>query len=123
MAGARLAQGQPNAALAEIELEREPTARTFTLPLVLDALSRASEAGRGRADAEAKYGKEYPYQIGLLYAAHKDLVRAFAWWDRAFQQHDTNLIYVKMAPAITLMPQLAADPRFKALLRKMKLPE
>ena len=122
---ALLAQGQPAAALTELERKPNLTRHIFLflLPRVLEALGRTQEAEHARVDAEAKYGKSDPYEIGLMYMAHKDLVRAFAWWDRAFQQHDTDLVYIKMAPAFALMPDLAVEPRFRALLRKMNLPE
>ena len=117
------ALGRPAAALTEIERESNPEIRAYIVPSVLDALDRTPEADRARANAERMYGEQFPYRIGQMFAAHKDLVKAFAWWNRAFQQHDNELMYLKGAPAETSMPQLAADPRYKALLRKMNLPE
>jgi tetratricopeptide (TPR) repeat protein len=119
----QLALGQPGAALAENALESDAMYRANGLPQVLDALGRTHEADRARADFIRKFGGPHPHYAALMFAAHGDLDQAFAWWDRALQQHDTDLPRLKMAPAYALMPQLAADPRFKALLRKMNLPE
>jgi TolB-like protein len=126
---ALLALGQPAAALHELEAElARPSGSPLRylpvfVPAALDALGRTTEAARARADAESKFGKTDPYEVGFMYAAGNDLERAFAWWDRAVAQHDIGLTYLKTAPEFALKPQLASDPRFKALLRKMKLPE
>ncbi len=42
------------------------------------------------------------------------------WLERAYAQKDPDLVYLKAE-----LPEksLAADPRFKAFLRKMNLPE
>jgi tetratricopeptide (TPR) repeat protein len=123
IASVLLARGQRDAALAE--LEREPTAliRELNRPIFLESAGRKSEADRALALAETKYGKASPYSIGELYAARDNLDRAFAWWDRAYRAHDGGLGDIKMAPMDTMSKQLASDPRFKALLRKMNLPE
>ena len=119
----QMALGQPGAALAENALESDAMYRANGLPQVLDALGRTHEADQARADFIRKFGGPHPHYAALMFAAHGDLDQAFAWWDRALQQHDTDLPRLKMAPAYALMPQLAADPRFKALLRKMNLPQ
>ncbi len=119
----QMALGQPGAALAENALESDAMYRANGLPQVLDALGRTHEADQARADFIRKFGGPHPHYAALMFAAHGDLDQAFIWWDRALQQHDTDLPRVKMAPAYALMPQLAADPRFKTLLRKMNLPE
>ena len=123
LARTRLALGQPTAALAEIDHESDRIHRAFFLPVVLDALGRTVEADRARAGAESQYAGQFPFRIGQMYAEHRDLARAFAWWNRAFEQHDIDLTYLKATPAEILMPQLAADPRFRALLKKLSLPE
>ena len=119
----QMALGQPGAALAENALESDAMYRATGLPQVLDALGRTHEADQARADFIRRFGGPRPHYAALMFAAHGDLDQAFAWWDRALQQHDTDLLRLKMAPAYAHMPQLAADPRFKALLRKMNLPE
>jgi hypothetical protein len=123
-----LAHGQPAAALSELErlesaLTTAPSDVAVYFPAVLEALGRTAEAERARAEAEAKFGKTDPFQVGFMYAAHHDTDRALLWWERALLQHDIRLGRIKSAPAMALNPQLASDPRYKTLLRKMNLPE
>jgi hypothetical protein len=57
----------------------------------------------------------------VIYAHRNNLDRAFDWLDRAYQERDGALaLYVKGDP---MLDNLRHDPRYKALLRKMKLPE
>ena len=122
---ALLAHGQPADALSELERVPDPkrSGLAVELPRVLDALGRTADADQARAELQAKYGKSDPYWIGFMYAAHSDLDQAFVWWERAFEQHDTDLVYIKMVPSYLFKPQLAADPRYQALLRKLNLPD
>jgi serine/threonine protein kinase/TolB-like protein len=115
-----LAEDQTVAALAEMEREVSPKVRQQGLALALDRLGRKSEADAALAIAEDKYGADEAYRIALVYANRKDLDRAFAWLDRAYRQHDPALNFVKGDP---LLKNLESDPRYKAFLRKMKLPE
>jgi hypothetical protein len=56
----------------------------------------------------------------LLHALRGQSDEATRWLERAFTQRDANLMMIKVDTA--LVP-LNGDPRFKALLRKMNLPE
>ena len=49
-----------------------------------------------------------------------EIDQAFAWLDRAYQQHDADLTLINRDP---LMKNLHGDRRWKAFLRRMKLPE
>jgi hypothetical protein len=44
---------------------------------------------------------------------------AFEWLERAYAQHDSGLLWMKVDPDLK---NLHGDPRFAALLRKMRLP-
>jgi hypothetical protein len=62
-----------------------------------------------------------PYQIALIYAHRNDLDHAFVWLERAYQERDGALaIYLKGDP---LLSSVRKDPRYKAFLRKMNLPD
>jgi hypothetical protein len=52
------------------------------------------------------------------YRAEPDV--AFAWLDRAYRQKDATLYAIKSDPPFK---NLEPDPRYKAFLRKMGLPE
>jgi len=60
------------------------------------------------------------YQISYVYAARNDTDRALYWLERAYRQHDTGLLSIKNDP---MLRNLDSDPRYKAFLRKMNLPE
>jgi tetratricopeptide (TPR) repeat protein len=115
-----LAQGHASAALGFMQQETDPVYRQHGLILVFDALGRSSDADRELASFEKTYASNWAYPIVEAYAARGDKERAFAWLDRAYRQHDVGLLAVKTDP---LLKNLASDPRYKAFLRKMKLPE
>jgi adenylate cyclase len=114
-------RGEPTAALAEMERNPDEPWRVAGLPLALDALGRRSEADRALAVAVEKLAINGPYQIAVIYAHRNDVERAFVWLGRAYQERDGALaLYVKGDP---MLSNLRHDPRYKALLRKMKLSE
>jgi TolB-like protein/DNA-binding winged helix-turn-helix (wHTH) protein/Tfp pilus assembly protein PilF len=115
-----LARGEPAAALAEMEQDTDERFRDTSRPYALDALSRTSDADRELAIVEKKYAARAAVNIADFYACRKDLDRAFEWLDRAYRQHDAELTSLKGSPCTK---NLETDPRYKALRRKMKLPE
>jgi tetratricopeptide (TPR) repeat protein len=116
-----LSRNDAQGALAEIELEPNPGWREQGLPLALDALGRKADADRALAIAEKAGAKGWAYQVGLIYAHRNNLDPAFAWFDSAFAQHDPGLaFYLKGEP---LLANIRSDPRYKALLRKLNLPD
>ncbi len=68
----------------------------------------------------AKYQDVAAYQIAEVYAWWGDKGNAFQWLDRSYVQHDGGLGVVKVDP---LLKSLRSDPRYKAILHKMNLPE
>jgi len=115
-----LAQGKAAQAQAEVELEPLETFRETGRPLVLDALGRQPDADKALALAEEKDGGDMAYQIAYIYAARKNLDRTYYWLERAYKQHDLGLSALKVDPYFS---DLRNDPRYKALLRKVGLPE
>ena len=59
-------------------------------------------------------------QIAQAYAFRGERAKAFDWLDRAVVQRDPGLINIKTDP---LFAGLRGDTRYKAVLRKMNLPE
>ena len=114
-------RGDPTAALAEMERNPDGPWRVAGLPLALDARGRRSEADRALAVAVQELAVDGPYQIAVIYAHRNDVDHAFVWLDRAYQERDGALaLYVKSDP---MLSNLRHDPRYNALLRKMKLLE
>jgi len=90
------------------------------LPLALDALGRKADADRALAIAEKAGLQGWAYQTALIYACRHDFESTFAWLNRAYELRDPGLaVFVKADP---MLESLRADARYKALLRKMKLP-
>ena len=58
--------------------------------------------------------------IALVYASRRDAEQAFRWLDSALHEHESDLLWMRGDP---LLEALTTDPRYKALLRKMNLPE
>ena len=56
----------------------------------------------------------------MTYAYRNEPDLALDWLDRAYQQKDSSLVEIVGEP---LFGNLARDPRYKAFLRKMNLPE
>jgi TolB-like protein/tetratricopeptide (TPR) repeat protein len=116
----RLAQGRATDALTELEQEPEEVFRNAGRPLVLDALGRHADADKALASLEKTDGNNMAYQIAYFFAARKNLDRTFYWLERAYKQHDGGLSDLKIDPYFR---SLKNDPRYKALLRKVGLPE
>jgi hypothetical protein len=66
-----------------------------------------------------KYAVE-PLKIALAYAYRNEHEPAMQWLDRAYEEKDDGLIEILGEP---LLKNLADDPRYKAFLRKMNLPD
>jgi serine/threonine-protein kinase len=60
-----------------------------------------------------------PYGMAQIYAALSDPGRAFQWLDKACQERDTWLVWLKVEPGFD---SLHSDPRFQDLLRRMNFP-
>ena len=79
-----------------------------------------------KADSDAaldRFIKKYPDRadgIAQIHASREESDAAFLWLERAFTQKQYRLWNVKSEPYLN---SLKGDPRYKALLRKMNLPE
>jgi TolB-like protein/DNA-binding winged helix-turn-helix (wHTH) protein len=59
------------------------------------------------------------YEAAFIYAALGKKDEAFEWLDRAYDQHDPGLTYLKVDP---VLDPLRSDPRFGKLVRRVGLP-
>ena len=112
--------GKPAEALKEYALDPEEDSRLIGTALALKALGRDREADAALAALEAGYKDDDGYAIGCIYASRGEFDQAFAWLARAYDQHDQSLTALKLDPSLRA---LVGDPRYHALLRKMRLPE
>jgi TolB-like protein/Tfp pilus assembly protein PilF len=114
-----IARGQPEAALAAIEKESSEAWRLIGLPLAYHALGRGAESDAALRELTQKFAGEWAYQIAEVHAFRGEIDEAFAWLDRAYAQRDGGFSEMKGDP---LLKNLEGDPRYKAFMRKMKLP-
>jgi TolB-like protein/Flp pilus assembly protein TadD len=115
-----LVQGKAEMALEEFQRERFPHGRRTGIALAYVALGRKAEADSALADLERLDGALGAYEVAQVYAYREQIDQAFVWLERAFRQRDNSLIDVHLDP---LLKNLRSDPRYKAFVRKMNLPE
>jgi TolB-like protein/class 3 adenylate cyclase/tetratricopeptide (TPR) repeat protein len=115
-----LAMGRYDDAIASLELALQLSNNRT----VIVAMLGAAEGFAGRkAEARKIYDEmvaksEAPYYLAVLSAGLGETDRAFKYFDEAFAQRDGILIYMAVEPAFA---QLATDPRFDQLVKKMGL--
>lgn len=116
----QLLEGQAAEALATSRrIEFEPF-RLVGIAMAEYTLKDPKASQQALAELIGKYAQAAAYQVATVFAWRGEKDQAFEWLERAYQGHDGGLTEVKLDP---LLDSLRGDPRFKALLRKMNLPE
>ena len=87
------------------------------------ATGNRQEAGRILAKLKALHARGLvpSGSIAILYGALGELDEAFAWLEKAYQEHDPELTYLKV-PGRRFAP-LSHDPRFQQLVHRVGLPD
>jgi TolB-like protein/DNA-binding winged helix-turn-helix (wHTH) protein/Flp pilus assembly protein TadD len=119
LADVLLARGLPRAALEAVQQETDESNRLQALALVYHALGRRADADAVLNDLVRKYGSA-SLELADVYAYRGEIDRAFATLDKAFISGEPGLSAIK---SDSYLKPLHADPRYVALLRKLKLPE
>lgn len=90
------------------------------LGLILGLAGRADEARTVLARLESMGRTAYvpPAAVAWVHLGLRDVDRAFEWLDRAVDAHDQVMMPIK---SYVFFDPIRNDPRFHALLRKMKL--
>jgi TolB-like protein/DNA-binding winged helix-turn-helix (wHTH) protein len=114
-----LARNQPEAALAEMLKEKSDMARLGGSAMVYFTLGRKSDSDAAFAQMLKSYAS-IPSGIAAVYAYRGESDEAFKWLDRAYAEKDSLLYRIKYSPDFD---KLHDDPRYKAFLKKMNLPE
>ncbi len=84
------------------------------------SLGHGKESEQALDELIAKHAPDSAYQVAEALAWRGENDKAFEWLERAYQQRDGGLTEVKVD---LLLNRLRGDPRFKAVLKKMNLPE
>jgi adenylate cyclase len=115
-----LAEGRQDAALAMALQEATESDRLDILPIVSQATGHKVDADAALRLLVSKYADTDAYSIALNYAYRNDHDLALQWLERAYRQKDGGFMEIVGEP---LFKNLADDPRYKAFLKKMNLPE
>jgi serine/threonine protein kinase/Flp pilus assembly protein TadD len=94
--------------------------RLSSVAMAEHTLHHARESQQDLEQLIALHAKEAAFQIAEIYAWRGERSKAFEWLERAYQQRDGGLSDIKTDPPLA---DLRDDPRYKAFLRKMNLPE
>jgi len=113
-----LLAGRPQQALAATEGEVTDY-RFVNLAMAEHTLGRSAESQRALDLLVQRKASALAYQIAEVHAWRGEKDQAFDWLERAYRQHDGGLTYLGYD---RFLDSLRSDPRFKALMTKMKLP-
>jgi TolB-like protein len=116
-----LLQGQTREALSAFRSGRGNTDYNLIgIAMAEHALGHASESQSALGAVVQKHGNVWAYQIAEVYAWRGEKDKALDWLERAYRQRDGGLTYVTYD---RYLHSLRGDPRYKALLHTLKLPE
>jgi TolB-like protein/predicted Zn-dependent protease len=114
-----LTRNEPEAALAEFSKEPIDGGRVAGSALAYFALGAKADSDAALAQMLKNYAN-IPSAVASVFAFRGESDEAFKWLDRAYEQKDPLLYRIKVSPEFD---KLHGDPRYKAFLRKMNLPE
>jgi TolB-like protein len=112
-------EGHNDAALAEFRKETPDDGQAVGCAMILFATGRKAESDAQLAEAIRQNETDWPEGIASVYAFRGEKDRAIEWLDRAYDARD----HLYLLKGNLLFKNLAGDPRYKAFLRKMNLPE
>ena len=111
-------KGTPGEALKLCPRLPEEVDRLICAARAEHTLGHAAESRRAM-DKALSLGGVSPYEVALTYAWRGDSDKAFEWLEKAYQGRDMGISEIKLHWELRA---LHTDPRYAALLRKMKLP-
>jgi len=119
LADVLLARGEPQAALEVVRREPDEAERTIGLALTYHALGRRADADAMLTELTRKH-PDAGLELADVYAYRGEVDRAFAVLDGALAATDVSLTAVK---SDSYLKPLHSDPRYRALLSKLNLPQ
>jgi eukaryotic-like serine/threonine-protein kinase len=114
-----LLDGHPAAALAVSNTNPVDWMRELGAVLAQHSLGNEAASKAALDQLTAKFDATATYQVAEAYAWRGEHDAAFKWLEKARQEGDAGLRYIKHDP---ILKSLRGDPRFAALLTKLKLP-
>jgi TolB-like protein/Tfp pilus assembly protein PilF/predicted Ser/Thr protein kinase len=116
----RLIEGQPAAAIELVQTRGNEHLRLQINAMAQHSLGNNQAAMLALNGLISKFHSDSAYDVAQTYAWSDQRLETFEWLERSFQGHESDLVSIKYDP---ILNPLHGDPRFKALLRKMNLPE
>jgi len=116
-----MARGEFQAAFKELQQEVTSDAKNAGLAMVYHALRRKGDSDATLSSLIRESGDTWPYSVATVYAYRGERDEAFKWLEKGLASRDSDLL-----EGIRGDPEFAAlreDARYKALLRRMNLPE
>ncbi len=116
----QLVRGKAQQSLATYKKINDEAFRLAGVAMSEHSLGHKAQSQQALEELAGKHVREAAYQIAQVHAWRAESDMAFEWLDRAYRQRDGGLSGLRGDP---LMASLRTDPRFNAMLRKLKLPE
>jgi TolB-like protein/Tfp pilus assembly protein PilF len=122
LAEALLFKGEKQAALTQIDLESIETLRWAGRAAIFHSLGRKADSDAAlKRLTELTSETNSAYDIAGVHAYRGEREEAISWLERALANKRDPVIY--LIKSSILLKSLKEDARYKAILRKMKLPE
>jgi tetratricopeptide (TPR) repeat protein len=115
-----LERGNREEPLLVMEQETTDGGKQAGRAIVYYALGRREESETALARLVKERADVDAFMVAAVFAFRGESDEAMHWLERAYVQKDASLFSVKFEPALK---NLDKDPRYKAFLRKMNLPE
>ncbi len=125
LAGLYEAKGMHNEAIEQCRKAIDLVGRTSgilsTLGHAYAKSGQRNEAIKIIAELRERSKREYisPYDVAVIYAGLRDTEHAFEQLEKAYDDRAGWMIFLNVEP---MLDPIRSDPRFTALLRRMKLP-
>jgi hypothetical protein len=100
--------------------EGDEANRLDILPMISYTAGRRAAPDQALQALASKYADSDAYCVAMNYAYRNDRDLAIQWLERAYNQKNVGFVEIVGEP---LFRNIAGDARFKALLRKIDLPE
>ena len=115
-----LARGRPQEALVEMQQETNDALKLAGEAMAYHSLGRQPASEAALKELITTHGSGAAYNVAEVYAYRGEADKALEWLNRAYEQHDSGLTYLK---ADELLKGLHEKPRYIELLKKMGLPQ
>jgi serine/threonine-protein kinase len=109
--------GRPREALAGLTDDKNE-GQNIVRALAEHSLGHAAESQRALDFLLTHHANVWGYQIAQVYAWRGEKDKAFEWLERSYRRHDGGLTYLIYD---RWLASLRSDPRYQALLAKLKL--